>query len=141
MPDHPGPAFYAFRPWSHTDRRHMLMVISDRSDSVEALGVAPTQILRLFDLTDAMAEEAQRADEPVRARLLNDPDKGWKDYAYLAVSWSPRAPSKLRIESREFLLRYDAHDWAEFRRDQNAEKGRVFFVAQLMDPANAKTSP
>lgn len=114
-----GPFPVMVRTWSHTDRRHMLALVEALDHDVCRGILTPVGVPLSVD-------EAKR-DGLLRARCLKGLPIVTEDLVYAAVSWSPRSPKKLRVESRYMALARDCNNWAEFVAEQCEDRGRRFY--------------
>lgn len=117
----------AFRPWSHTDRRQMLTLVTVPEDTRGQPG-------RLVPATEENWMRALR-DEPRVVITPGGPPRS--AYRFVAVSWSLRSPQRLRVHSIRMVQESDAQQWAEFIRDTEGKPGREFFVLELLSPETA----
>lgn len=116
---------FGFRLWSHTDKRHMLTLTTGPLDALDGV---TGQVARLKRLSPENETLAAQSDVPRRERLLHLKRAG--DFRFLAVSWSERAPIRLRVESVRMILEHDAFSWAEFMQDQKPK--RVVYLMELV---------
>lgn len=116
---------FGFRLWSHTDKRHMLTLTTGPLDALDGV---TGQVARLKRLSAENRTQAMQSDVPRRERLLHLKRAG--DFRFLAVSWSERAPIRLRVESVRMILEHDAFSWAEFM--QGKKPKRVVYLMELV---------
>jgi len=60
---------------------------------------------------------------------------------FVGVSWSPRSPVRLNIESRAMALRTDAYNFSQTEATISGEPERIFMLMTLLDPVTADLSP
>jgi len=114
-----GPLQVMVRTWSHTDRRQMLSLEETLIEGVSHGILTPAGA--------ALSKDEEENEDAIRARCLkNDPLKS-EDMRYAAVSWSPRAPKRLRVESCHMALVRHCDNWAEFVAGQCTDKHRRFY--------------
>lgn len=131
------PGFIICRPYSHTDRRHMLEAISDMLPDMAAAEDALSRIdredafvaeVRAWSRFDQDPEEEERALQGAEA-LEAQPHR------YATFSWGSKAPDKLKLETRAQLRLRDASQWADFITQDPASKGREVFVLRFSKDA------
>jgi hypothetical protein len=145
------PGHFLFRPWSHTDRRHVVTLVDGPFEAPESLEAARDACSEMkpqrcfLEPIDALDQAAVILGDKKREKhILKVGGDGLTeaDLKFLAASWSPRSPNRLSIESRLTPLRWNAYKFAKtesiIRTD---EPDRKFFVMELLDPVGATISP
>ena len=118
------------RAWSHTDRRHMLTLISQAPDTPEGRAT--------LDATVADAKDGSFAARI--ATIPEDWDAGPRgELRFLSTSWSARAPRRLKIESILFGSLSQARNWAECGVEE--VPGRLVFTLEAFTDGMPKISP
>ncbi len=143
-------AYFIFRPWSHTDRRHVVALCGGPYQNIDALNAAAKTLdvkrpqhchLEPIDTIDRV--ELVKSDAKRRARILKKDASPMtqKDLMFVGVSWSPRSPVRLNIESRAMALRTDAYNFSQTEATISGEPERIFMLMTLLDPVTADLSP
>lgn len=146
------PAYFAYRPYSHTDRRQVLTLSSGPFATRQALDVALNEDkslhgCRLTPLGATNLVDIRLRDEEIYRALRKKQKKNntkkitAEDLPFIAASWTPRASTRLKLESRRMALFYRATEWAELEQEAHEGKKRSLFVIELTHPATATTSP
>lgn len=145
------PAYALFRPWSHTDKRHVVKLASGLHASEDGLLTAQhahdghmlyrclLEPMTSLDFVGVVRSDTDRID-----RIMQD-DYGPltnADLPFLSVSWTKGSPDQLRIESRRMALRKYAFDQCNLASEFPATKAaRTYFILTLLDPEAAIISP
>lgn len=138
--------FIVFKPWSHTDRRHMLFLESgpyptrDEAASAQRALPYPTYLARLELIQDLFLEAVLERDKARRRAILDEPQKVPKTLPFLGATWSPRAPQRLKIETRQQMLCQNVYD-VLLSLEPQKDESRQLLVLELLDRENAKISP
>jgi len=145
------PGYFLFRPWSHTDKRHILKIVSgpqDKEKHLNQLGrmssvYAEAQRCLLEPMTSLDFAQVCSSDTARTKRILKLGEDGitQADLQFLCVSWTPKSPQHLKVESRPMIMRRDAYQFSLCEQDNCEDEARKFFVMTFLDPATANISP
>lgn len=139
------PTLVRVQAWSHTDRRQMLTLL-------DGIFLDPQQVLpgvdrawmgaKLTPLALCASHPFAQEDAAVRAAMdIALTPQAMNHQPHATVSWSSRAPRRLRVHSIRFALGWHAADWTDFCADLPENKGRAFFVLTLLQPEQDCLSP
>ncbi len=145
-----SPGFFLFRPWSHTDKRHVLKLLSPsfgkKSLVKKALAnsSAPGAQSCFLEPVEGLDFDEVHLSDKTRVEKILSPDFAGlkpKHFQFVSVSWAPDSPRQLRVESRPMVLRRDAYLFALTEGDICMDKRRIFCVMTLLSPKTARLSP
>lgn len=114
MLDIDTPVYAWVRDYSHTDRRHWLIMLTEMASDHQSLK-KPDNVdsflvmIRKLPLDEVIYDE----DADRMAELSNDTPLGLKDLPYLGATWSKTTPDKLRISTRRAARAQDVVTYAE----------------------------
>lgn len=98
------PVLAACQAWSYTDRRQMLTLLAAEPDNV----AGRIEVEKVILQNSPSAFIARLAPVPV---VWDQAPR--RELRHLTISWSPRAPIRLKLESILFRSLREAQNWAE----------------------------
>lgn len=142
------PLYTLYRPGEDNNYRPALDLTGGPVSDRDALALAYsecddplTHMCYLEPLTTLEFPEVYKSDSKRIKRIMKKAKSGpltRKDLPFLAVSWSPRHPDQLLIESRRAALRYGAYtQCVEASLDPDRNPDRSFFVMTFLKPKKA----
>ncbi len=120
------PSYLVCRPYSWTNRRQMLSIESEPfATKGEAESLLPNVTVPKGRKPAFLALLKQT---PVLSQYPNHSD----DKRWATVSWSKRAPKRLRFESRFFGSVEEAEQWGDYCADLEENKGRELYTLEIL---------
>lgn len=131
-----------YEEYSHTDLRQMLTITAGpfrtsgellRAPDTTSKGV--TKIGRLMLASAMNLEAVVHTEHPLWDHIRAGGNS--LPFNKLAVSWSKRAPSRLKVHSRPMMMALHALDLAEFEGELPENKSRTMYVLETLEDINA----
>lgn len=145
------PVYALFRPWSHTDKRHVIKIMGELHHSEEQLIEEKHRLddptlhgCLLEPMTSLDFIETVKSDDERIKRIVQDGYGDLKnaDLPFLSVSWTKNTPEQLRIESRRMALRRYAFEQCDLASQFPHTKAlHSYFILTLLEPETAILSP
>lgn len=144
------PGYFLFRPWSHTDKRNVLKLHSSSlgkkalvKEAMSRVNVPGVQAAFLEQVELLNLKQVVRSDRKRSKKFLRPDFHGLrrKHLKFVVVSWSPRYPDHLNIESRPMAMLRDAYLFAMTEKEIHAAAERTYCVMRLLSPKTANLSP